>query len=181
MGYEKTEWVDHIVDPSGEIIQDGTRFTAKRMNKIEKGIEDAHTRLDKQETDVLKLIVFMELDGRAPGNNGIFADAFNGTPNKLVLQNVRTVLTAPRAAGTTVMNVETTEGFEVFSQVTIYDGTNTEDVTVTAKTENTITVQALKKDYAKGSVIARSNAMVRGGQLVGGTWGNYDVSLVEVV
>lgn len=50
MAYEKTNWVDHVVDP-GEIdpatgqpkvIQQGTRFTAARANKIEKGIEDAH-------------------------------------------------------------------------------------------------------------------------------------------
>ena len=41
MGYEKQNWVDHIEDSeTGEIFQEGTLFTAKRMNHIEKGIYD---------------------------------------------------------------------------------------------------------------------------------------------
>ena len=44
MSYEKTEWIDHVVDPeTQEIIQQGTRVTAQRMNKIEEGIEVSHS------------------------------------------------------------------------------------------------------------------------------------------
>lgn len=43
MTYKKTTWVDHVVDPvTGEVIQQGTKFTATRANKFEQGIADAH-------------------------------------------------------------------------------------------------------------------------------------------
>lgn len=43
MAYQKTGWVDHIVDPvTGEVVQQGTKVTATRMNKMEQGIADAH-------------------------------------------------------------------------------------------------------------------------------------------
>ncbi|MED1945843.1 MULTISPECIES: hypothetical protein [Brevibacillus] len=43
MAYQKTGWVDHIVDPvTGEVVQQGTKVTASRMNKMEQGIADAH-------------------------------------------------------------------------------------------------------------------------------------------
>jgi hypothetical protein len=45
MSYEKTIWVDHIVDPeTGEVIQQGTRFTEARANKMEQGIFDNDAR-----------------------------------------------------------------------------------------------------------------------------------------
>lgn len=45
MTYEKTEWVDHIVDPeTGDVIQEGTRVTAARMNHIEQGIFENETK-----------------------------------------------------------------------------------------------------------------------------------------
>ncbi len=47
MPYEKTKWIDHFVDPeTGEVIQEGTRVTAERMNKIENGIEAAHDEME---------------------------------------------------------------------------------------------------------------------------------------
>lgn len=180
--YIKTIWFDDIVDPNtGYVIDEGTYFTANRANNIENGIENAFIWLNQHDSEIQRIRVQIELDGRAPGNSGTFADTFQGTPNKLKLQSAKTTLTSPRAAGTTVMNVESSEGFEVFSQVTIYDGTNNEDVTITAKTDSTITVQALKKDYVKGAMIARSNAQTENGQLAGGTWGTYNIELVEVV
>lgn len=43
MTYQKTNWVDHIVDPeTGSVVQSGTKFTAARANKMEQGIADAH-------------------------------------------------------------------------------------------------------------------------------------------
>lgn len=42
MAYQKTTWVDHIVDPvTGDVVQQGTKVTATRMNKMEQGIADA--------------------------------------------------------------------------------------------------------------------------------------------
>jgi len=47
--YEKTEWIDHVVDPeNSEVVQEGTRFTAKKMNKMEQGIYEAHEQMNVQ-------------------------------------------------------------------------------------------------------------------------------------
>ncbi|WP_251025341.1 hypothetical protein [Bacillus sp. ISL-57] len=47
MVYAKTEWKDHVVDATtGSIIQQGTPVSATNLNKIEKGIEDAHAQLE---------------------------------------------------------------------------------------------------------------------------------------
>lgn len=47
MAYEKTNWIDHVVDSeTGEIIQQGTRFTAQKMNNIEKGISETRSEVD---------------------------------------------------------------------------------------------------------------------------------------
>lgn len=182
MQYEKTEWHDHIVDlENGSVIQEGTRFTASRANNIEEGIYKAHDRLDKNDNNILRLMVLMELEGRAPGNSGTFADSFNGLPNKLILQNARTTLTAPRVAGTTVLNVENTEGFQELTEVTIYDGTNSETRLITNVTNSTITVQPLQNDYVKGAMIARSNAVAVANGLTKGTWGTYSISVSGVV
>lgn len=43
MSYQKNTWIDHIVDPStGDVVQQGTKFTATRANNFESGIEKAH-------------------------------------------------------------------------------------------------------------------------------------------
>lgn len=60
MAYEKTDWVDHVVDSdTGEIIQQGTRFTARRMNNIESGIGDAHSEVVK----LKEYLNYMPIDG----------------------------------------------------------------------------------------------------------------------
>ena len=180
--YVKTIWFDDIVDPqTGYVIDEGTYFTSNRANNMENGIESAHIWLNQHESEIQRIRVQIELDGRAPGNSGTFADTFQDTPNKLVSQTSTATLSAPRSAGTTVLNVDDTEGFKAFTQATIYDGTNGEDVLITAVTENTITVQPLTNDYVKGAVIARSNTRIVDGQMLGGTWGTYNVNLVEVV
>lgn len=47
MAYEKQEWLDHIEDPeTGEIIQQGSPVTARRMDHIEEGIFGAHEAAD---------------------------------------------------------------------------------------------------------------------------------------
>lgn len=180
--YSRVQWEDDLVDPiTEEILEEGTTFWADYANNHEWGIWNAYKFMSEMYRQLQRVIVQQELDGRAPGNSGAFADTFDGNPNKLVAQTTSATLTAPRASGTTVLNVDGTEGFEAFTQVTIYDGTNSEDVLITNVTASTITVQPLVNDYVKGAVIARSNAVVTDGQLFGGSWGTYDISLVEVV
>lgn len=51
--YEKTDWVDHIVDSTtGTVIQQGTRFTAQRMNNIEEGIEAVHELIESTNEEI---------------------------------------------------------------------------------------------------------------------------------
>ncbi|MCY9755450.1 phage tail protein [Paenibacillus alvei] len=45
MLYKRTEWVDHIVSPTGEVLQEGTPISAANLNKIEEGIEKLSTDL----------------------------------------------------------------------------------------------------------------------------------------
>lgn len=46
MSYEKQNWIDHIEDSeTGEIFQEGTLFTAKRMNHIEEGIYECSSKV----------------------------------------------------------------------------------------------------------------------------------------
>ena len=43
MSYEKIQWQDRIKDSSGNIIQEGTPFSAGNMNNIVEGIEIGHS------------------------------------------------------------------------------------------------------------------------------------------
>lgn len=45
MAYTKKVWQDRIKDSSGNVIQEGTPFSAGNMNRIEQGIADAHAAL----------------------------------------------------------------------------------------------------------------------------------------
>lgn len=57
MSYTPTEWKDEIKDPiTGEIIQQGTRVNARRLNNIEQGIKQTH---DNAETAVNRTEVLM--------------------------------------------------------------------------------------------------------------------------
>ena len=165
--------------PKPKLLQVGTKHSASRENHQEQGIAKSHERLDKHDNDILRLQINQELDGKAPGNSGTFVDAFDGEPNKLVRQTAKAVLTAPRAIGMTVLNVDNTDGFKPFTQATIYDGTNSEDTLITEVTASTITVQPLVNAYVKGSVIARSNVAIVDGRMSVGSWGTY--SVMEVV
>lgn len=44
--YDPTVWHDRVDDPEGDNSHPGTKFTAKRANKIEEGVDKAHERLN---------------------------------------------------------------------------------------------------------------------------------------
>ena len=167
--------------PKYKRLQRGTRHKADYENNQEEGIAMAHTRLDDTDDWRLKKDIRDEINDKSPGNTGSFADWFNGEPTRITRETVSAVLTAPRAAGTTVLNVDTTDGFKPFTEVTVYDGTNSEDVLITDVTASTITVQPLVNDYVKGARIGRSNAKIADGQMTNGDWGTYSVTMMEVV
>ncbi len=44
--YEPTQWFDKVDDPEGDNSHPGTKFTAKRANKLERASDLAHDRLN---------------------------------------------------------------------------------------------------------------------------------------
>lgn len=167
--------------PMPKLLQVGTRHSAGRDNNQEMGIVKSHERLDKHDNDILRLQIQQDLDGKAPGNAGSFSDTFDGEPSKIKRETAKAVLTESRAAGNTVLNVDSAEGFKQFQEVTIYDGTNMEDTLVTAVTDSTITVQALVNSYVKGAFVARSTGSIADGQMKIGNWGTYSIAVSEVI
>lgn len=168
--------------PKPRLLQEGTRHSAARENNQEEGILKSHERLDAHDKDLLYLRVQMELDGRAPGNSGVFSDTLDDSvPNKMTRLTAMADIISAVEAGATVLPVDNTTGFFAFTEVTVYDGTNTEDVLITAIGDGTITVQALANSYVKGAGVARSTARIADGQMGNGSWGTYTVSVLEVV
>lgn len=44
--YQREYWEDKVNDPEGHNSKRGTKFTAKRINNVESGVDEAHKRLD---------------------------------------------------------------------------------------------------------------------------------------
>lgn len=55
MSYSKTVWNDRIKDSQGNIVQEGTPVSAGNLNKIEKGIEDAHKQMEQAAKETVSL------------------------------------------------------------------------------------------------------------------------------
>ncbi|MBU3569286.1 hypothetical protein IUK39_03720 [Priestia aryabhattai] len=55
MAYTKTVWNDRIKNSAGDVIQEGTPVSAGNMNKIEKGIEDAHKQMEQAAKETVSL------------------------------------------------------------------------------------------------------------------------------
>jgi len=47
MPYSQKQWQDRIKDAQGNIIQEGTPFSAGNINRIEQGVADAHAQLEE--------------------------------------------------------------------------------------------------------------------------------------
>lgn len=102
--YEKTLWIDHIVDPENqEVIQEGTRVNANRMNKIEQGIETAHKQLSdllQSEKTYAELETIVNNKELVPGVQYVLTDYRTKyqQPDTLIIKEVATterlVLTA---------------------------------------------------------------------------------------
>ena len=68
MSYQKNTWVDHIIDPStGEVVQQGTKVTANRLNNLENGVEKAHQLVESLAQSVVGSSVISGLIFTASG------------------------------------------------------------------------------------------------------------------
>lgn len=186
--YTRVQWEDDLVDPvTAEVLEEGTTFWAEYANNLEWGIWNAFSYVAHIYREVEKLQALAELDGRAPGNNGTFADVFDDGINlsRIERLTVKTDVTADVASGATVIPVVDASKFEALQIVTIYDANSYEDALVRSidTATNTITVNALTSDYSKGAKIARSTASVNtvNQTLDVKPFTTYSVDLVEVV
>lgn len=181
--YNKTVWYDHIIDvTNGQVIQEGTRFNQSRANNFEDGIEYNRNKIIEQARMIQRLQVQMELDGRAPGNNGTFVDTLDGASNKITLDTAKADVNTAVNVGATTIPVDSVEGFRALTQVTVYDDVNSEDVLITAVNSGSLSVQALKNNYKKGAKVARSTVAIDtvNKKMDVGAWSTYNVELVEV-
>lgn len=184
--YKRVEWEDDLKDPvTGEVLEQGTIFWAEYGNNFEWGIYNLYRFMIEMYRQMERMRVQMELDGRAPGNSGTFADVLDGSTNKIILDTTLADITTPVTAGTTVLPVANVAGFTPFMQITIYDDVHSEDVFITSINTDakTITVQALANSYKKGAKVARSNVAIDTtlSEMGIGDWQTYHVELIEVV
>ena len=183
--YVKTVWNDHIVDPVTEdVIQQGTRYTANRMNNIENAIEYlCNEQIPKTEAEFLRIQLELEMLGRSPVNNGTFFDALNGeTPKQMIIETSMAILQHAINAGTKSIQLDVVP-FSVGEVITIIDEELFEHVVVEAMNDKKITISAPSNAYKKGAKVTRSNTVVdvAAQKLKFGTWGTYTVSVSEVV
>lgn len=183
--YLRTLWEDDLKDPvTNEILEDGTIFWAEYGNNIEWGIWNSYEMIIALNKQLKSIIAQLELDGRVPDSNGTFLDVMNGNASRITLLDAAThIKTAVTAGNSITLHVIDASRFTAFTYATVFDGTHFEQVHITAVGANTITVQALVNDYAKGAIIARSTVSVdtTAHEMLVGPHTTYQVSLVEVV
>lgn len=71
----------------------------------------------------------------------------------VALDEAKTLLSAPALAAATTLDLFDPTGFTATGHVTIYDGANTETVSVTALASNVLTVSALGHPHAAGCLV----------------------------
>lgn len=84
--YEKTNWVDHIVAPDGTVVQQGTPITAKKLNKIESGVEGAATQLALENEAIQRINAYNQLQIIKANKTEVYelvASVSDGTPEAL--------------------------------------------------------------------------------------------------
>lgn len=183
--YLRTMWQDDLKDPvTGEILEDGTVFWAEYGNNIEWGIWNAYELIIAINKQLKSVIAQLELDGRVPGSNGTFLDVMNGNTSRITLLDTAThIKTAVTTGSNITLNVIDASEFSAFTYATVFDGTQFEQVYITAVGANTITVQALANNYDKSAIIARSTVVIdtTTQEMLVGPYTTYQVNLVEVV
>ncbi|MFA4137699.1 MULTISPECIES: hypothetical protein [unclassified Brevibacillus] len=162
MPYERQFWADRLVNPeTGETIQEGTRYTARRMNHIEEGIKGIDDIVIKMENRILHLHAKITTGDRTAGNNGIFVDTFDGIQDAVIsLDKTRTTIQSISGTNVTVASVS---GFAVGQEVTLASVNNQEERIITAINALTqvITLNAAPTaTYSSNAILARSTVEI---------------------
>jgi len=93
--YTKTQWQDHIIDASGNVIQQGTPVNANNLNNIENGIfEDRETLfvLTQQMMQHKRLLADLEGEVGQVTLTNTQAYPFNNSKITVALQKARDTL-----------------------------------------------------------------------------------------
>ncbi|MGG4444566.1 hypothetical protein [Brevibacillus fortis] len=162
MPYERQYWTDRLVNTeTGETIQDGTRFTARRMNHIEEGIKGIDGIVIKLENRILYLHAKITTGDRTAGNSGIFVDLFDGIQDAVIaLDKTRTTIQSTSGSNVAVAQIT---GFAVGQEVTLASVTSQEERTITAIDPVTriITLNtAPTGTYTTNAILARSTVEI---------------------
>ncbi|GEC93884.1 hypothetical protein [Brevibacillus brevis] len=162
MPYDRQYWTDRLVNTeTGETIQDGTRFTARRMNHIEEGIKDIDGVVIRLENRILYLHAKITTGDRTAGNSGIFVDLFDGIQDAVIsLDKTRTTIQSISGSNVTVASVT---GFAVGQEVTLASVNNQEERMITAINASTkiITLNAAPAaTYSANAILARSTVEI---------------------
>ncbi|RNB91986.1 hypothetical protein EDM56_04330 [Brevibacillus fluminis] len=179
MTYAKTNWQDRLFIPdTGEVLQEGTKVTAARMNNIEEGIFVMHSQFDQLQRQILRLQAYSDANNRVVGNNGTFVDTFDGMKDvNLKLDMTRTTLVSHTS---TVLTVENTVGFIVGQEITIASLTAYENRVINAINGKTITLTSgLTGTYPAGAIVARSTVEIdtTNKKMKRGSYKTYDVTI----
>lgn len=175
-------WEDEIYDNVNDVLlAPGTPFLAEYINRIEGNIELSFDYIMELQRATQQLIAKQALADRAPGNSGMILDTFDGSETQL--DTAGAVSLAPVSALATTVTVDDATTITAFSEVTIFDDVNSEDVLVTAVTDNTLTVQSLTYSYKKGARIVRSTVSIdaTAQKMLVAPWRTYNVTLSSVV
>lgn len=162
MLYDRQYWMDRLVNTeTGETIQDGTRFTARRMNHIEEGIVGLDARVTSMINEVLYLRAKIATNDRAADNDGIFVDNFDGiSDDTATLDTTRTAVVSTSGV---VFTVQSVTGFAVGQEVSLASAATQEVAIISAidATAKTITFSAAPANtYGPGSIVARSTVVI---------------------
>lgn len=153
---------------------------------------DAEAAFTRAEIEELRLLIARldtgwgiadEINFRYPDNNGIFYDILDGQGGRVTaaLESAITYATTALSIGATSITVGDAAGFAVGEEITLFDDTNVENVTVTAIAGNTLTVTALTKAYKAKAVVARSTAVTDAAyaRTAFPTWGTSNITITE--
>ncbi len=175
-------WEDEIYDDVNNVLlAPGTPFLAEYINRIEDNIELSFDYIMELQRATQQLIAKQALADRAPGNSGMILDTFDGSETQL--DTAGAVSLAPVSALATTITVDDASTIKPFTEITIFDDNNVEDVLVTAVTGNVITVQALTYNYKKGARIVRSAVSIdtTAQKMLVAPWRTYTVQVTAIV
>lgn len=181
--YKKRIWVDEIYDEERDkVLSEGTPFMADYINNIENGVDSLYDYVMEMQKEQQRMKLQLQLGDRAPGNNGAFTDAMDGTSRNI--ETAGAVAIAQINASTKTFTVDDASSLVAFTEITIFDDTNEEDILISSITGNVITTATpLQFGYKKGARTVRSSVAVdtTAQTMTAAPFSTYNVTLSSVV